>query len=350
MSRPMVDVEKSAPRTRVPALAWGVVLIVALSWLAWWALSRWDGLRLPISVGVVVCMFLASARFGMRGACGSILALAFALAGLRLAAPNLIVPSLANAFTLQGWLLTVALATCVIGILADERKRLSSESEVGHEQALDLAGRLIDVQEIERSRISRELHDDISQKLASLCISTSALKRMGEPEMRAGLGKLREQLVCLSDDVRRLSHDLHPDVIRHAGLVCALRSLCLEEHAGDDRNLELDLDENLQVPGPVSLCLYRVAQEALHNASKHAHHRGMKVALHRRRDSVELTIADDGCGFDPGSPAIRRHLGLISMEERVRLVGGTFQLISRPGNGTTVRARAPLACQANTPI
>jgi two-component system sensor histidine kinase UhpB len=348
----MVLVGNASPgrlgRRRVLAGLLALLGIALLSSILWTMLSRWYELRLPISVVPMAFLFWAAARFGMRGACASILAISLALVIFTLLAPIAVAPSLADSFSLQVWLLMVVSATYVIGVFADERNRLSRESEAGHEQALDLAGRLIDVQEAERARISRELHDDISQKLASLCIATSALKRMSEGEMRAGFGKLRDQLVCLSGDVRRLSHDLHPDVIRHAGVVCALRSLCLEQHSTDGGSLELDMDQNLQIPGQVSLCLYRVAQEALHNASKHANHRTMRLTLHRSGDSVELTIADDGSGFFPDSPRARRHLGLVSMEERVRLVGGTFRLTSSPGEGTTVFARVPLPCQTNT--
>lgn len=322
--------------------------VALLSSFLWSMLSRWYELRLPVSVVPMAILFWMAARFGMRGACASILAISLALVTFSLFAPIAVAPSLAGSFSLQVWLLLVVSATYVIGAFADERNRLSREGEAGHEQALDLAGRLIDVQEAERARISRELHDDISQKLASLCIATSALRRMSEGEMRVGVGKLKDQLACLSGDVRRLSHDLHPDVIRHAGVVCALRSLCLEQHSTNGRSLELDMDETLQIPGQASLCLYRVAQEALHNASKYANHRTMRLTLHRCGDSAELTIADDGRGFDPDSPTAKRHLGLISMEERVRLVGGTFRLVSSPGEGTTVFAKVPLPCQTNT--
>jgi len=335
-------------RRRVLAGLLALLGVALLSSILWSMLSRWYQLRLPISVVPMAFLFWAAARFGMRGACASVLSISLALVIFSLFAPTAIAPSLADSFSLQVWLLMVVSATYVIGAFADERNRLSRAGEAGHEQALDLAGRLIDVQEAERARISRELHDDISQKLASLCIATSALRRMSEGEMRAGVGKLKDQLVCLSGDVRRLSHDLHPDVIRHAGVVCALRSLCLEQHSTNGRSLELDMDETLQIPGQVSLCLYRVAQEALHNASKYANHRTMRLTLHRSGDSAELTIADDGCGFCPESPTARRHLGLISMEERVRLVGGTFRLVSSPGEGTTVFAKVPLPCQTNT--
>ena len=248
-------------------------------------------------------------------------------------------------FSLQVWLLTSVLVICVIGVLAGQRDRLQDEARSHHEQALELAGRLIGVQEAERSRISRELHDDINQKLALVCITTSALRRMSEAEMREGIGKLKDQLVSLSDDVRRLSHDLHPDVIRHTGIVCALRSLCLEQYRCAGQRLELDMDEELPgLSGHASLCLYRVAQEAMHNAAKYAGQHTMKLTLHRTGDSVELTIADDGRGFDPGSRAANSHLGLISMEERVRLVGGKFSLVSTPGGGTTVTAKVPSPC------
>ncbi|MET0808802.1 MAG: ATP-binding protein [Pseudoxanthomonas sp.] len=322
-----------------------VVVATALSWFLWSILSPWPSMWLTMLFAPMTFMLWSAVRFGMWGASVAALAVTLVLVVLGIAEPVSLGQLMVRSIALQLWVLTVVLVTYVIGILTDQRIRLSGEVHAGHQQALGLAGRLIDAQEAERSRIARELHDDISQKLASFCIAASALKRMDETQMREGLGRLQDQLVGLSTDVRRLSHDLHPDVLRHAGIVRALRALFLEQHSnGGGRQLQLDMEEDvLPISCETRLCLYRVAQEALHNADKHAHYRNMKLTLRRTEDSVHLTVSDDGRGFDPESRDANSHLGLISMEERVRLVGGSFAIVSSPGRGTTVSAQVPLS-------
>jgi len=215
------------------------------------------------------------------------------------------------------------------------------------ERNQDLAGRLITAQEAERSRIARDLHDDVSQQLAGLAIMLSGLKRsLLRPDSRQvneTLATLQERTTSLADTLRHLSHELHPGLLQHAGLAAALKQHCAE--AGKHHHLTVTFkaaDSLDAIEADTALCLYRVAQEALTNVIKHAHAGTAVVELKRTADDVALDITDDGIGFvvpDGGAAG----LGLRSMEERVRLSRGTIRVDSRPGHGTSLLVRVPLS-------
>lgn len=212
------------------------------------------------------------------------------------------------------------------------------------ERIQDLAGRLITVQEEERSRIARDLHDDVNQQLAALSMALSGLKRKMPPNasIRKDFDAVQQQTIDLTEEVRNISHDLHSGVLQHAGLVPAIKAYCNEVRQRSGI-------ETLFAPEPgigdasisVSLCLYRVAQETLANVVKHAHARSVRVTLSPKEGGIEMTVADDGRGFDASSPAAGRGLGLMSIDERVRLVRGRVTIESRPQHGTTVTVWAP---------
>jgi len=215
------------------------------------------------------------------------------------------------------------------------------------ERNQDLAGRLITAQEAERSRIARDLHDDVSQQLAGLAIMLSGLKRsLLRPDSRQvneTLATLQERTTSLADTLRHLSHELHPGLLQHAGLAAALKQHCAE--AGKHHHLTVTFkaaDSLDAIEADTALCLYRVAQEALTNVIKHAHAGTAVVELKRTADDVALDITDDGIGFvvPEGGAA---GLGLRSMEERVRLSRGTIRVDSRPGHGTSLLVRVPLS-------
>ena len=210
------------------------------------------------------------------------------------------------------------------------------------DQVRDLAGQLITAQEVERARIARELHDDIGQRIAAFAISISGLKRQPLVQATAGLrdevASLQTRTIDLSESVRHLSHDLHPATLQHAGIAAVLRSHC-EEFAklhGSEVVVNADLEPNA-VDAPVALCLFRVTQEALQNIARHSSARHVQVSLTRTETSVELSIADDGSGFDPGRADLGGGgLGLQSIRERVRMARGRLVIDSAPGRGTTV--------------
>jgi PAS domain S-box-containing protein len=219
-------------------------------------------------------------------------------------------------------------------------------------RAQDLAGRLIASQENERSRIARELHDDVNQQLAALCIALSGLRRRvpAGSDIEHDLAELQERAVQLSDDIRDLSHEFHPGVLRHAGLVAALQSHCGEFRARHHIPVVFRADDGLGSVAPdVALCLYRVTQEALVNVARHARAQQVRVDLGRQPaggnghgGTLELVISDDGCGFDAVHAREAGGLGLTSLDERVRLAGGTLDILTERDRGTIVRARIPL--------
>jgi PAS domain S-box-containing protein len=210
----------------------------------------------------------------------------------------------------------------------------------------DLAGRLIAAQEDERSHIARELHDDLNQQVAALAIGISRIKRQF-PDIDFGvreqLAKLREKTELLSERIRQVSHELHSSVLQHVGLPAALNSYCAEFSEREGIAVALDIQDGLgALPSDTALCLYRVAQESLRNVARHSGARSAIVALTRVNGAVELRVTDQGVGFDPGQAREFRGLGLISMEERVKLLRGSFVLTTRPGAGTELRAQIPL--------
>jgi len=211
----------------------------------------------------------------------------------------------------------------------------------------DLAGRLITAQEEERRRIARELHDGVNQDLAALSIALSAIADAPPDgpsiDRREQVARLQARAMELAEAIRHLSHNLHPGVLQYAGLATALRSHCREFERDHELTVTYHADENLgTIPSDVALCLYRVTQEALTNAARHARAEHVWVSLERQRDELVLLIGDDGCGFDLEATRARSGLGLISLDERVRLVGGRFAIHTKPQRGTEIHVVVPL--------
>jgi two-component system sensor histidine kinase UhpB len=202
-------------------------------------------------------------------------------------------------------------------------------------------------QEQERRSIARDLHDDVNQELAaqSIALSTLGDRLPGDtaPAVRQEVARLQSRTVDLAQTIRHLSHSLHPGTLQHAGLVAALRGYCrgFEGEHGLSVTFRADGDFGA-VPPDVSLCLYRVTQEGLGNVARHAEARHARVTLGRDGNDVVLSIADDGRGFDLGEARRRHGLGLISLDERVRLVGGRLTIDSRSQRGTELRIVVPL--------
>jgi signal transduction histidine kinase len=215
-----------------------------------------------------------------------------------------------------------------------------------HEQAIqDLSGRLIKAQEEERSRIARELHDDINQQVAMLAIELQQLQGFlpaGFPEGREKVQALWEKTHILSTEIQHLSHQLHSAKLEHLGIIAALRGLCSE--FSEQHKVEADFQYR-QVPpnldSNISLTLFRVAQESLHNIAKHSHATKVRLELVGTANKIVLRVSDDGVGF--ATDRHRTGLGMISMNERTRLVGGTFAVSSIPSLGTQVEASISLS-------
>lgn len=216
------------------------------------------------------------------------------------------------------------------------------------EELRALTASLLTAQEEERRRISRELHDDINQRLAMMVVELEALER-AYPEAPAGLGSrlrsLQDNATELSEDVRHLAYQYHPSVLDDLGLAVALRRLVEDFSTRTGLPCTLhhcELPEAL--PPSIATCLYRITQEGLNNVAKHANATHVGVDVTRDNGMLALSISDDGKGLSPVPPARNgTGLGLASMNERVRLVKGALEIDSQPGRGTTIRARIPLA-------
>ena len=217
------------------------------------------------------------------------------------------------------------------------------------EEAMSTIGRrLIEAQEEERAWIGRELHDDINQRLALLAVELDRWSQHipSTPELSGQIRHAQQRIMEISRDVQGLSHRLHSSRLEYLGLATAANSFCKElagqskvevqfSHAGIPRS----------VPKEVSLCLFRVLQEALQNAVKHSGVRSFTVDLHGTEEVVELTVSDIGSGFEEHDVYTRNGLGLISMRERLQLVHGELLVKSKTGAGTTIHARVPLRAQ-----
>ena len=232
--------------------------------------------------------------------------------------------------------------------LAQQQRRATEELE---RRVEDLAGRVIAKQEAERQRIARELHDDLAQKIALVNMEIDQLAAKGLPEtVRARFHILSGWIREIALDLHNLSHDLHPSKLQALGLPRALNALCHDISRQGRVHVTFAHDDLPQPVDPhVSLCLYRITQEALHNVSRHSQARDAQVHLTSADDRhLALQIADSGVGFD----ARARHsgMGLVNMRERVEFLGGDLSIDAVPGSGTRISVRVPLAQDTAEPL
>jgi signal transduction histidine kinase len=230
-------------------------------------------------------------------------------------------------------------AALIAALLLQRARRRHAERE-----AAVLAGRLVTAHEDERRRLARELHDDVTQRLAGLAIEAAELEGHAKTTANGDAAhSIREGLVELGEDVHALSYRLHPSVIEDLGLVEALRIEC--DRVAHQGALHVNFDSHdlpRKLPVDAALCLFRVAQEALRNVERHARAKNIEVSVRRKDGGVALAVRDNGAGFDPSRKGERASLGLASMRERVRLLGGRLHIQSVPGNGTSLSAWVPL--------
>jgi signal transduction histidine kinase len=223
-----------------------------------------------------------------------------------------------------------------------------TESKRATELNRDLARRLIVRQEIERQRIARELHDDVSQRMALLNIEIDQITPQAiSEESRARLRMLSAQARDIATDVHHISYGLHPSWLETLGLVAALQSLCRD--ASKQRNLQVAFTHSSippSVDANVSLCLYRIAQEALHNVARHSQACEAQVSVTCDERHIALQIGDSGVGFDP-SHMRSAGLGLASMRERVAVLKGQLAINAAPGGGTQITVRIPLSSEGS---
>ena len=209
-----------------------------------------------------------------------------------------------------------------------------------------LAALVISAQDEERARVARELHDSTAQILTAVMLQLGAAAREStSPALSERIGLLRELAAEALEEVRTLSHTMHPRVLDDLGLPSALEWLARQTRAQETLDVHVEAGEfSANIPAPLAAVLYRVAQEALRNAARHADARHVRVRLRGDDTTAILEIIDDGAGFDVASAEQRRPgMGLFSMRERVGLVNGRLVVKSAPGVGTTVSASVPLS-------
>jgi PAS domain S-box-containing protein len=203
----------------------------------------------------------------------------------------------------------------------------------------DITQKLIVSQEQERTRIARELHDDIGQRLTVLVMELG-LFQQDYPGSR--MDQLRKQTSEIASDVQSLSHELHSAKLEFLGLALSMSSFCKE--FAEHQKIEIDFQSHDlpdSVPPDISLCFFRILQEALHNSAKHSGAQHIEVRLWGTSGEIALAVRDYGAGFESEATKESRGLGLISMEERVKLLKGNLSIKSQPGCGTTIRASVP---------
>jgi signal transduction histidine kinase len=264
-----------------------------------------------------------------------------------------------------GAVVVISAELLLIGALLTERasrrraenivRARESALRASYDRIRQLNARVINAQETARAAIARELHDDVCQELVSVLLELSNLKRSSGHVLGPGaleqLSQLHDTTSSVVEDIRRMSHDLHPATLRLIGLAAAVRAHCIEVERRNDVQVAFESEGELSsVHLDIALCLFRVVQEALRNAAAHGDARRMAVAIRRLENVVALTVTDDGRGFDVD--AARQSsggLGLVSMEERVRLLSGTIEIVSGPTQGTTIIVHIPADARIETP-
>jgi len=296
----------------VPAASTPALLYAPLPLLLW-AAMRFGTSGLSLSV---LCIALISIWYTMHGI------EAFPFASMR-----------QNVLSLQILLCLVAVPLLFLSAVMSEARRTA-------EALRNTSGNLIESQEQERRRISRELHDDLGQELALAKAKLDELITESHPSAQPGLTDLSNQLASISTTAREISHGLYPSQLEYVGLSAAIKRLCDEIGRGKRFAIHLAVNRLPQLPPSISLCLYRIVQEALHNVMKHSLANHVEVRLAADDGRVLLRIADDGVGFDLSHNT--EGLGLPSMRERARSVGGTIDIASSPKTGTQIEVRVNL--------
>jgi len=255
-----------------------------------------------------------------------------------------------------------SLAEYMVGMVEDitERKRVEQELRDAHTELTGeleertraeaeiarLSERLIKAEEEERTRIARELHDHLSQQIAALGIALSNIKRQipaTKREARDQAGRAYDMLLAIGEGIRNLSHELHPAILEHSGIVAALESYCAELKSLTRVNATVRAEGQFNDLHPsVQLGIYRIAQEALQNVCKHSGVKEASIYLATDGERVQLRVSDQGVGFDASKRSKETGLGLVSMRERARLLGARFTVESSVGHGTTIIADIPV--------
>ena len=240
--------------------------------------------------------------------------------------------------------LAVLVTPTALVVAAWTAVRANQGRRVAEADQVRLGGGLLKMLEAERTRIARELHDDISQQLAVLALeidTIASLPGSAPEELRPAIINLAQRVRSIAADVQHVTRGLHPVRLEYLGLVPAVRALGQDmEHYG----LRIDVSQSDwpdELPAAVALSLYRVTQEALHNAARHSGADAVRVTFQGSETTLKLTVSDAGVGFEPHRTDTVNGFGLMSMRHRLRAIGGTLTVHSAPGHGARIQAVLP---------
>ncbi|WP_312320606.1 ATP-binding protein [Stenotrophomonas sp.] len=324
------------------ALAVALLALLTLLWTVDWR----DGVVTPLlSLAPVPILVWALIVFGVAGASVGVLLVAvlgtvlgqFGLGPFGFWSPE------RNLLTAQAWTLCTGLALLFLGALSDQKMSSRIKLHKAYQRLGEVTGRMLVVQEEERTRIARDLHDDINQSLAAISIRLSSLRHQLPDRERPIVTELQDQLLAVSNDIRSISHELHPSILRFTGLASALDAFCNKRNARCSLRLCCSIDCGPRLGEDSELSVFRIVQEALNNVDRHARASVADVRITVHGGDVVLRVDDDGVGMPSSASAGRAPgLGLISMEERARLLGGSLQVSQSPLGGTRIEVRFPV--------
>lgn len=278
----------------------------------------------------------ASVRFGMAGVSGCLLGFSFLSTwyALQGRGPFPTPSSPDDVISLQVFLIMIAGPLMLLAAVIAERQRAGKILQ-------RFAGLLIDAHEQAHRRVARELHDDLGQQLAIVESELAELARHSATAIGPRLQVVQEKVATVSRATREISHGLHPSQLEHLGLAVSINKLCREVNAGGRLTVRFS-SHNFpeQIPSAIAVCLYRVVQESLRNIATHSRATTASIELRAEDERIRLRISDNGIGFVYGRQP--SGLGLISMRERVRAIGGSLEIASSPGAGTKIDVNVPL--------
>jgi len=301
-------------------------------------------MHLNLATASLVCVIVIVLVSRTASPAASIVASIVATLGLVLLAPP------AFSFRVNDPFDVVAISAFLLTswIIARLMYRVRKQTE---DALFSVSNRVVEAEEQERHRIASDLHEDIGQRLTLLTIETEQLETDAANPMVDVPGRMasvRKQTLEILADVKFLAHELHSPRLQYLGVAAVMSSFCKE--FGERKRVEIDFrSEGLPsfVPPDVALCLFRVLQEALHNAGKHSGVRQFEVQLSGTSNEIHLTVSDCGVGFSLATARTGRGLGLNRMQERLKLVKGSLSIDSQPKRGTTIHARVPFTSSSD---
>ncbi|MGN7838707.1 histidine kinase [Stenotrophomonas sp. 22385] len=323
----------------------GLALVLMAVLVMLWTVDWQDGVVTPLlTLAPIPLLVWTLIVFGIAGA--SMTLLAVAVLGMQLGLESMgpfgfWTPE-RNLLTGQAWTLCTGLALLFLGALSEQKLSNRIKLQRAYARLGEVTGRMLVVQEEERTRIARDLHDDVNQSLAAISIRLSTLRNHIPPAERPSVVELQDQLLSVSNDIRAISHELHPSILRFTGLASALDAFCIKRNARGRLRVRCSIEDAPHLDDEQELSLFRIVQEAVNNVDKHAQASVADVLVCVRGQNVVLRVDDDGVGILDSRLRRTPGLGLISMEERARLLAGTLHVGTSPLGGARIEVRFPL--------